>query len=181
MDNLSILINKIIEEELAFFMAVKSRDEISPCQQSPQSFVMARKMTHSVQSEAFLNSYYQDLLNAKIADRNPMTEKYARMENLIPRTNFDKHIDLILEIEADAHAQVVAQYPHIMKTRSESDFANYLSCELQTLSSQSLSIYYDNLASATRVGRNLSHERYENFMKILGLPSLAEQEEMRKK
>lgn len=181
MDNFNLLIDKIIEEELAFFIAVKGRDGVASCQKSPKSFVMARKMTHGVQSEAFLESYYQDLLDLKAASRNPMTEKYARMEDLIPRRNFDEHIALILEIETKSHAEVTSKYPHILETRSEGDFANYLSCELETLSPKSLKLYYDNLLSATQAGRNLSYERYENFMLSLGLPNLAEQEKMRKK
>ncbi len=169
------LINSIIKEELEFFLAVKSRG-YSVCQENPNAFCAARRMTHSVQSTEFLDSYYKDLLEAKELGRNIMTEKYGLMENLIQRTNFNEYLDKIIEIEKAWYIESTHKYPHITPPEGITSFQNYLSCELQTLSSRSLLLYYANVLSAHAKGINLVLERYRNLMKMNNLPDLEVQE-----
>ncbi len=169
------LINKIIEEELEFFLAVKSRG-YSVCQENPKAFCVARKMTHSVQSYEFLNSYYQDLLDYKKIGRNIMTEKYALMEGIIPRTNYDEHLDKIIEIESVWYEVSIKKYPHITPPDGYQNFKTYLACELQTLSARSLKLYYENILQAQLQNKNLVIERYQNLLSMVNLPNLDEHE-----
>ena len=170
------LIETIIKKELAFFLAVNNRDGPSGCQEHPDAFCAARKMSHAVQSEQYLKSYLNDLEEAKQQGRNIMTEKYAHMENLIPRTNHDNRIEIIVSLEGAWYDEVTVLYPHIVSPQSKENFRLYLTCELQTLSPQSLMYYQENIMEARNQKRNLVHERYENLMNSLNLPSLAERE-----
>ncbi len=169
------LINLIIKQELEFFLAVQSRG-YSVCQENPNAFCAARRMTHSIQTTEFLESYYQDLLEAKKLGRNIMTEKYGLMENLIQRTNYNEHLDKIIEIEKAWYQESTKRYPHITPPEGITNFQNYLCCELQTLSSRSLQLYYTNILSAQSKGLNLVLERYRNLLKRNNLPDLEEQE-----
>ncbi len=169
------LIEAIIKEELEIFLAVKSRG-YSVCQENPNAFCLARKITHSVQSEAFLKSYYEDLGNANKEGRNLITEKYALMEGLIRRTNFDEHIEKIVQIENEWYTASTQKYPHITPPEGRENFRNYLTCEIQTLSPKSLKLYYENVLNAYENGVNLVFERYKNMLSMLDLPSIDEYE-----
>ena len=80
------LLEKIIAREAAMFIAVKA-SEPADCQEMLKTFYLMREMSHSVLAADTLTSYLQDLETAAAAGRNLMTEKYARMENLIPSLN----------------------------------------------------------------------------------------------
>ncbi len=167
------LIKEIIEEELVQFLSVQNRGGIANCQERPDSFKIMRRMAHEVQSEAYLHSYLADLQSAKKDKRNVMTEKYARMENLIEQTNFDPHIEKILAMELQMYDAVYKKYPQLFNAQNIHYFKNYLSCELETLSPQSLQLYHENLINANLEGRNLLEERYETLMRLLGKPPLS--------
>ncbi len=169
------IIHSIIKEELTMFLAVKSRG-YSVCQENPHAFWIARKMTHSVQSEDFLQSYYLDLIEAKNAGRNIMTEKYALMEALIPRTNFDEHLDKIIAIESEWYDISTQKYPHITPPEGKDNFKVYLSCELQTISPRSLKLYYHNILNAYNRNINLVIERYKTLLSMNNLSSIDEYE-----
>ncbi len=171
------LLKEVTEEELSAFMAVQNRGGRKPsCQENPESYKTARRMTHTVQSEAFLQSYLNDLLKAKSEGRNLVFEKYALMEGSLPRTNFDEHIDAIVSLESKLHDEVHKKFPNRLAAQNRNTngngFQNYLSAELQTFSPQSLKLYYDNLVESEKEGRNIVQERYSAFMQALGMPPL---------
>ena len=87
------LLEKIIAREAAMFIAVKA-SEPADCQEMLKTFYLMREMSHSVLAADTLTSYLQDLETAAAAGRNLMTEKYARMENLIPSLNENDLISL---------------------------------------------------------------------------------------
>lgn len=66
-----------------------------------KTFYLMREMSHSVLAADTLTSYLQDLETAAAAGRNLMTEKYARMENLIPSLNENELIYKIVDIERE--------------------------------------------------------------------------------
>ena len=91
------LIEKILELELNMFLNVPSRYPAS-CQENPDAFRLYRRVQFSVWSQETLQSYLDDLSQAKEKGDNLMTLKYARMENLIPPLNENPIIDRIVQM-----------------------------------------------------------------------------------
>ena len=104
------LLEKIIAREAGMFIAVKA-SEPADCQEMLKTFYLMREMSHSVLAADTLTSYLQDLETAAAAGRNLMTEKYARMENLIPSLNENELIYKIVDIEREWLAEVHKKYP----------------------------------------------------------------------
>lgn len=170
------LIDEIVEYELEMFLEVQNVGGMSNCQQHPKAFKVMRKMSHSVQDTAFLQSYLSDLKQAKEQQRNFMVEKYALMDNLIPDLMVDDRIDIIVDREAEWRDIMATMYPHIVGREDSAHFRRYLQSELQTLSPESLAAYYDTVVTAFNQGRNLVQERYAYLMQLLGYASLEERE-----
>ncbi|KAF1077451.1 hypothetical protein MKHDV_00515 [Halodesulfovibrio sp. MK-HDV] len=86
------LIQDVIERELVMFLDTKNMGGTASCQENPDMFRQWRWMIFSVLSDSYIASYRGDLDEAKRVGRNLMTEKYARMDNLIPcvSPNMDK-------------------------------------------------------------------------------------------
>jgi len=81
------LISEIMEMEWDMFSSVNARGGSAPCQEDPDSFRIIRSANFLTWSETTLSSYLGDLKLAGVEGRNLMTEKYARMEGLIPPLN----------------------------------------------------------------------------------------------
>ena len=80
------------------FLSVPADGDFS-CQQYPDSFRLHRKAQFSIWSDDTLESYLYDLQRAEKEEKNLMTIKYARMDDLIPRENSNPLIDRIAEIQ----------------------------------------------------------------------------------
>lgn len=154
------------------FESVQNFGGKANCQENPGAFKTMRKSAHSVQSQEFLLSYLQDLINAEKDGRNFMTEKYALMDNLIPELSQNALIPLIIQEEYAWMNEASSIYPHVIRKDNVEQFTLYLSCELQTLSEKSLELYYKNIKTALEQNRNLTLERYEYIMQALGYGSL---------
>ena len=170
------LTDDIIERELEMFLAVTNRGGVSVCQERPETFRTMRWTSHSVQTDAFLVAYLHDLEAAKREGRNFMTEKYALMEHLIPALRNDPRIAVVVEIEGGWRDALAEQYPHVVRVDAGAHFRNYLGCELQTLSENTLGLYKETVDKAVREGRNLLLERYENLFRKTGCGSIQERE-----
>ena len=169
-DNRESVIDSIIDLEQDMFTAVNNRGGESPCQQRLKTFRLMRWMTHSVHKLDYLESYLQDLQEAKKADRNLMTEKYGRMEGLIP-SNVTPEISFTVDTEATWMDELKTKYPRCFSQQGQG-FKTYAASELQTLSSRSMELYYNEVKDALAAGRNLLQERYENLYRRLGYASL---------
>ncbi len=166
------LLKEIIEEELEHFLRVEGRDGKASCQEHPETFRIMRTMNFGVHNVDFLQSYLEDLKEAKNDKRNLLKEKYALMENLLERLNFDEHIEKILDIECEQQEEVHRKYPELFASHSPAHFRNYLSCELQTFSPNTLRHYYENIILLQKEGKNIIEERYQILMKLLNKPPL---------
>ncbi len=169
-------IQDVIERELEMFLNTPNEGGPASCQQNPDMFRHWRWMIFSVLSDAYVESYLQDLKDAKQEGRNLLLEKYARMDNLIPcvSPNMDKVREIteaervwIIELGQEFPLQFAAQIQRF-------DF--YFSPEIETLSERTLDCYLDCIATAQEQGRNLAKERYENMYARMNLPTLAEKE-----
>lgn len=170
------LLSEVIERELAMFRSVNSRGGRTDCQDMPGAFRLMREITHCALSDAFLESYAQDLSRAEQDGRNFMTEKYAIMEGQVAPMNPDPRIPTIADAEADWREAVAVEFPHAIEPGGREDFRRYLRAELQTYSPGTVDAYARCVDAARREGRNLARERYDILMDKLGFGSLAERE-----
>jgi hypothetical protein len=134
-----------------------------------------RRMHHSVMPEAVLESYLDDLRQANRRGRNLMTEKYARMQKLMPPLNSNPLIFRIVDLEAEWMKELVERYPRAFQAAIV-NFMNYASCELETYSDRTIYLYHDMVVEATRQKRNLAEERYTFLFRKMGYDSIAERE-----
>ena len=159
---------KVIEEIIAFeldmFQRVKTA-EPSACQENKNTFKVMRRMTHSVLSIDTLKSYLADLKKAIKEGRNLCTEKYARMDNLIPPLKHNPIIDRITEIETSMMKNFSKNHPNIFGG-GIANFKNYLRSELETYSDNTLSLYLKDIITAQEQKRNLAEERYRDVSLI---------------
>ncbi|MFX1492910.1 MAG: DUF4125 family protein [Promethearchaeota archaeon] len=172
------LLKKIIEIEFQMFENVRS-NQPSLCQENPGAFKLMREMNHSALSYDTLKSYLKDLKTAKSKGRNLMTEKYARMNNLIPPLKVNPLIQKIVSIESGWMDELSNQYP-LSVNHKPNYFIKYLSCELETYSNNSIELYLKDIQIAKENGANLAKKRFDHLAKELGYSSLKELEFKRK-
>lgn len=171
------LIKSIIAFELGMFLEVKTNktDDNSECQKKPEMFKLMRWMSHSVLSVNTLKFYLEDLISAKIANRNLMTEKYALIDNLIPHTNENPVIDKIAEIEVQWMQELKPKYPNLLQ-QSSTIFKKYMLSEYETYSDETLNCLMNDINTAVQKNLNLTKLRYNNLFKRLGYSSIEELE-----
>ena len=168
------LLREIIERELKMFVSVRNEGGTADCQKLPDSFRLMREITFCVQSDAVLESYLQDLVQAGAEGRNLMTEKYARMDNRIPPLKMNEDIGEIVAAESRWRAELCREFPHIVLADGQAGFCRYLACELETWSDRTLAAYALLVEEAREQGRNLARERYERLMELQGFGSRTE-------
>lgn len=140
------LLTAVVEHELAMFLAVQNEGGPASCQQQPDVFRAMRRKNHAPRSTAMLASYLRDLQLAEAQGRNLMTEKYARMDNLIPPLSTNPLIDVIVKAETDALLAAARNNPDSIRLVSNGQaFARYLRCELETMSDETLRLYSQEL------------------------------------
>jgi len=160
------LITDIVERELVMFLQVRTAIP-SLCQERPETFRTMREMSHTVLSSDTLASYLKDLKQAEKKGRNLLTEKYARMDNVIPPLSDNPLIGEIVAIEADWMETLKQRYPKTFRG-NRTPFEIYLCSELETYSDATLTLYHRDVASALQKGENLAEERYRLLFESLG-------------
>jgi hypothetical protein len=175
------LIKKIIDLELEMFLSVPA-DGSYNCQEYPDSFKLHRRAQFSIWSDDTLESYRNDLIQAKENGINLMTVKYARMDNLIPRENFNPLIEEIVAIQYRWQIEIFKKYPNLMagaRPVSKSDdsaartsFETYLSGELETYSDNTLSLLHRDMTDKVNENANGSEQVYDYLVKEMGYDSV---------
>ncbi len=174
------LINDIVAIELRMFLTVQTAGPTS-CQEQPETFKLMRRAGFHVLSSETLESYLQDLQEALEEDRNLVTLKYARIDELISCLNDSHLIDEIVEIEGRWLRELEKKYPLTFRSRADFAAGIYLRSELETYSDQTLELYGKDLTKALDEGRNLTAERYTYLFKQLGYNSIDDMEQEVKK
>jgi hypothetical protein len=183
------LIQTILERELEMFLSV-SAETPAACQQDPEGFRIMRAAQFSVWSEETLAFYCEDVERAAAQDRNLMTLKYARMDDLIPTLHDDPLVENLIErivaIQLEWQKQMVERYPRLMRRgrpleASQTDdgmksFGNYLRSELETYSAETLASLYRELSERHHNGDNVTEAIYSHMVKGLGYASIEEAE-----
>ena len=171
------LIEEIVGIEIRMFLAVETPEPMpSACQEQPDMLKLMRRASHWVLSDETLQSYLHDIQEAIEEDRNLMTLKYARMDNLIPVLNNSPLIDKIVEIESQWFTELAEKYPFTFKGRLEYSANVYLRSELETYSDRTLELYYKDISKAADEGRNLNADRYTYLFQQSGYDSIEEME-----
>ncbi len=170
------LIDDILRIELEWFMNVRAIYP-SRCQEHPRVFELVRRSSYELWSEETLRAYLEHLRRAKAEGRNLMTEKYARIDGMIPPINLNPLIDKIVEIEGRWAEETHEKYPNMFDSDSTLGFRIYLRSELETYSDEVLGLYYRDLEKALESGRNLVEEKYLRLFQRIGYGSLREVDE----
>lgn len=86
----NILINEIVELEYEMFDKVIGINGREPCQNDYKTFYIMRYSQHKVFSKQTLESYKDDLIKAKIENRNLVTEKYGYMMEISDNDYYER-------------------------------------------------------------------------------------------
>lgn len=177
------LLENILDMEWDMFTAVKSANPVS-CQSSPDKFRAIRGSVFTIWTDDMLASYLLQLSAAKLVGRNLLTEKYARMDNLIPPLTDSPYIDAIIEISELWQRELRENYPELYKrccrtmeeTGDGQNFSVYLRCELETYGDDTLELYYANVKHALDQDKNLSIEALRSLIEKSGYRDLGHAE-----
>jgi hypothetical protein len=174
------LVREIISIELRMFLTVQTSGPTT-CQEQPETFKLMRRAGFHVLSTETLESYLQDLEEALDENRNLVTLKYARIDELIPCLNDNPIIGKIVEIEERWFKELEKKYPSTFRNRADFAAGTYLRSELETYSNRTLELCLKDLTKALYEGINLTAERYTYLFKQLGYNSIDDMEQERKK
>ena len=169
------LVEQILLAELRMFQSVPAIG-VNRCLEHPNAFKQHREAQFSIFSRETLESYLHDINIAQENGQNLMTYKYARMDNLIPRTNHSTLVETVAKIMVDWQLQMIEKYPGLTErarpVASENDdshktsFETYLKGELETYSENTLFLLQNDLKKLQVEGKNGSEEIYRYL--ILG-------------
>ncbi|BBO86571.1 DUF4125 family protein [Desulfosarcina ovata] len=170
---------EILDREWEMFQAVKSATPAS-CQESPETFRKVRGSIFQLWPRKLMAAYLIELTAAKRHGRNLLTEKYARMDNLIPPINTNPVIDKIVAIEAQWQQAIRERYPALYarscrgtdRTDDGNNFSVYLRSELETYGDTALDIYYEWVEMARRSGMNYSLSMLNHLVLNSGFESI---------
>ena len=159
----------------------------SSCQDYPESFKLHRRAQFSCWSRETLESYLHDLERAEEKGINLMTQKYARMDNLIPPLSSNPLIDTIVDYHCAWQRSMMKKYPGIMcggrPLSSAEDsafltsFETYLRGELETYSDTTLELLNFDILDKNAKGISMAEELYTFLVKDKGYDSLDEAEQ----
>ena len=170
------ILQDIIDLETAMFRSLNIGEPMPEDRIRP--FRLMRWMTYSVLADDTLASWLADLRTAKQAGRNVLTEKYARIDNLIPPIKNNPLIGEIVGAEVRWMEELHERFPKMIRRQADDAalFEKYAACELETWSDASIELYHRDVCAALRERRNLPEERYNNLYRRTGQGSLAELE-----
>jgi hypothetical protein len=173
------LLEHVLDMEWEMFAAVKSAQPVS-CQSSPDKFRAIRGSVFEMWSDEMLASYLIQLTVSKMQGRNLLTEKYARMDNLIPPLTESPFLDEIVEINELWQNELQKNFPALYKcccrsteqTGDGRNFSVYLRSELETYGDNTLELYYAKIKHAYDQKRNLSIEALQHLIEKSGYKDL---------
>lgn len=190
----------LIELEWNFFQNVNNEGGRASCQDDPCTFQIIRKSQFDSWSEELIDSYLDDLRQAKSEGRNPVMEKYAwMMKDTAPQrfndicgflpelsTPAQQLIDEIVRIQLDWMDTYTRSYPRIAAgnraTRQQdafpgdTSFESYLRGELSTYTLHTLKLYLTYVRHVLAENGNLVLNTMNNTVKYYGYTDLDDAE-----
>ena len=205
MDRKKELIEKIVLAEWEMFQNVRNIGGLkASCQESPETFEIMRASQFVSWAENVLESYLDDLENAKSEGRNLLTEKYARMMESTSPLEYDRLknqlspldpeipplIEKIMKIILVWEEALSAEFPNITKkgrpifSSEDNQFVTsketYFKGELASYSKKTLDLFYENLLTQKADNINPSKMVLEAQVTRYGYPSLEKADEVLK-
>lgn len=192
------LMKYILEIEWNMFTNVQNQNGRAECQDNYQTFAIMRLSQLKVWDEEILASYFLDLLEAKEAERNLMTEKYAHMMEktypeeyeqikllLPPVTDHAKEMaKAIVQIYTVWEKEMAIRFPKLRsRGRAQKEDAalegsvtveDYQYCELLTYSERTLQLLLEYIGQ--NADKNLYMAEVLNMVQAYGYKSLEEAE-----
>ena len=183
LENKMGLISKILDVEWRMFQKVKSAAPAS-CQTNPEAFSKIRGSVFQLWPQQMLEAYLKEITAAEADGRNLLTEKYARMDRLIPAVNTNSLIKKIVAIEEKWQGELQETYPALYRQTCRntgsaddgSNFSIYLSCELETYGDEVIELYHAWVSEAVAELRNFSIDMLELLVSKGGFDDLAQAE-----
>jgi AcrR family transcriptional regulator len=177
------LLEQVLDREWQMFVRVRSANP-APCQSAPANFRAIRGSLFEMWSEAMLQTYLENLEDALARGRNLLSEKYARMDNLIPALSDNPLIGEIVASEERWQDELRQRYPALYRRCCRSrdpsgdgrEFSVYLRCELETYGERTLQLYHENMINAEALKRNLAIEALEQLVRRSGYRDAAHAE-----
>lgn len=193
---MTMLVKNIIDLEWEMFSQVENRGGRAPCQENGAMFADMRANQLEAWNGEMLESYYQDLREAKEEGRNSLGEKYGYMmertspaeyeeikDQLPPRTlEKDYLIDWISEAHVTWQEELARQYPHLTgqgrvirksgDSLTTTSFETYLWGELATYSVRTLRLYAAYVEQLQKTGKSMNRMILENTVARCGYGSL---------
>lgn len=194
------LIKEIIDREWEMFSVLKNTGGIAECQNNKPEFIIMRSGQWDNLPDKILESYKQDLIDAKEIGRNLLEEKYIRMMEYSAPSEFEgvKHLlpdisngslTLIKQIEKiylNWGDEFESKFPKFSKLcrplRSSGDIPErasvqtYLIGELSSYSTRTVLFYYDYVKQCVEKGINLIYVTHTDVVKKKGFNSIEEVE-----
>lgn len=194
------LIKEIIDREWEMFSVLKNTGGIAECQNNKPEFIIMRSGQWDNLPDKILESYKQDLIDAKEFGRNLLEEKYIRMMEYSAPSEFEgvKHLlpnisngslTLIKQIEKiylNWGDEFESKFPKFSKLcrplRSSGDIPErasvqtYLIGELSSYSTRTVLFYYDYVKQCVEKGINLIYVTHTDVVKKKGFNSIEEVE-----
>jgi hypothetical protein len=174
---------EILDREWEMFQEVNSATPAS-CQNSPDTFRQVRGSIFQLWPPELMGAYLIELTRAKRLGRNLLTEKYARMDNLIAPITTHPAIDKIVDIETQWQEEIRQKYPALYQRACRStdetgdgmNFSVYLKCELETYGDTAIDLYFDWVHQAKLLGVNYSLTMLNHIVLKSGFKNLEEAE-----
>ena len=194
------LVEAIVKQEWEQFDQTRNEGGRAECQNNWNTFSLMRRSQYFTWTEELLNSYLLDLLEAKEANWNLITEKYARMmkstspekykelEDKLPVRSSERETiaEEIIKIQIAWMEEFAEKYPkmagnartiHTYEDREDdTSYETYLRGELGTYSDDTFVLYGRFIASLASEGRNLAYEIMTNTAKGYGYESVEDAE-----
>ncbi len=196
------MIHQILDLEWEMFSAVNTGSAKASCQEDRSTFDIMRASQAEAWNDPVLQSYLNDLVQARSQHRNLMTEKYARMMEttapdayrriasrlpVIDAPTLDL-IEKIIEINLKWKVETAAKYPNLTSrgraiyTKDDSalstSFETYLRGELRTYSPETIQLYYAMTLEYFNRGENIEDIYLLNMVKKYGYASLEQAERL---
>ncbi|MDY2777412.1 MAG: DUF4125 family protein [Collinsella sp.] len=186
------VIDTIIRHEWDDFSHVRDIDGVSDCQRRPDVFTRMRRALLETWSDELLESYLEDVLNAKGSGRSLMSEKYAWMMQTVDSEHFADIVDMLPMLPYEAcerierivkvflvwQAWANALHPRLtadgrpLLTEDDApgitSFETYTRGELKSYSPRTVEIYERYVIDCWRHGRNLALENLDNIARSYG-------------
>lgn len=194
------LVRRVVEDEWRAFDKVKNEGGRADCQDNWNTFNIMRSSQYLTWEPEMLARYADEFEAAILAGWNPITEKYARMEESTAPEEYAKIADSLPPIDEQKKQiieEVVAiqvswmedfaeEYPRMAgnarrihtseDTEYDTSYETYLRGEISTYSDGMLGEYARFIVRIYKEGKNLAYMTMENTAKLYGYSSLEDAE-----